>query len=473
MGKNLFITEDFMLETDEAQRLYHVHAAAMPIIDYHCHLPPEQVAEDKRWGNLTQVWLYGDHYKWRAMRANGVHEHFCTGKAPDRQKFDKWAETLPYLLRNPLYHWTHLELARYFGIGDRLLSPATADSIWQETSYLLEQPEFSARALMSRSNVKLVCTTDDPTDSLEHHQRVAADKSFNIRMLPAWRPDKGMAVENAKVFNKWVDKLAAAADTDVVDFENYMSALRKRHDFFHEMGCRLSDHGIETIYAEDVTPAEVDVIFDELRAGREVSGEDALKFKSAMLHEFGVMDHEKGWTQQYHYGVLRNNNSRLFKKVGPDSGFDSVGDFEVARPLARLLDRLDSSDQLAKTILYNMNPRDNALLASMLGNFQDGSVPGKIQHGSAWWVLDQKDGMERQMETLSQMGLLSRFVGMLTDSRSFLSYTRHEYFRRVLCNILGRDMMKGLIPHDMTLVGGMVEDICYRNAASYFGFDLD
>lgn len=467
-----FIDTDFVLGNEQARTLYHEYAEDMPIADYHCHLPPGQIAADTRWENIAQIWLSGDHYKWRAMRSNGVPERFCTGDASDWEKFEKWAETVPNLLRNPLYHWTHLELARHFGIEDRLLCPDTARGIWEEANERLTQSDFSCRGLMKQANVVLCCTTDDPVDLLEHHREIAMDESFGARVLPTWRPDKAMAVEGAEAFNTWVARLETAADMDVKDFSTFMEALLRRHDFFHQMGCRLSDHGLETVYAEEYETAEIEGIFAKLRGGTELDPEEALKFKSAMLYEFGVMDHGKGWTQQFHLGALRNNNSRLFGEVGPDTGFDSIGDFEMARSLSRFLDKLDSSDQLARTILYNLNPRDNELLGTMIGNFQDGSVAGKMQFGSGWWFLDQKDGMERQMEALSQLGLLSRFVGMVTDSRSFLSYTRHEYFRRILCNMLGNDMAAGLVPDDMDLVGGMVRDICYNNAASYFGFDL-
>ncbi|MFC1462167.1 glucuronate isomerase [Verrucomicrobiota bacterium] len=472
MASDIFITDDFLLETKAARILYHEYAAEMPIVDYHCHLQPKHVAEDLRWENITQIWLSGDHYKWRAMRSNGVPERFCTGDASDWEKFEKWAGTVPYLLRNQLYNWTHLELKRYFGISDRLLGADTAREIWEECNERIKEPDFSARGLMKQSNVVLVCTTDDPVDDLGFHKAIAADESFGIQVLPTWRPDKGMAVEDAAAFNAWVDKLGAAADTEARDFGSYMSALRKRHEFFHSMGCRLSDHGLETAYGEDCTESEAAQIFKRVRGGKTLSDDEILKFKSAMLYEFGVMDHGKGWVQQYHFGAMRNNNSRMFKALGPDTGFDSIVDLEMARPLSRLLDRLDSKDQLAKTILYNLNPCHNALLVTMLGNFQDGTTPGKMQHGSAWWALDQKDGMERQMEDLSQNGLLSRFVGMLTDSRSFLSYTRHEYFRRILCNMLGNDIHRGFMPDEIELVGNMVRDICYNNAARYFGFDI-
>jgi len=468
MTGNVYITDDFMLETGMARHLYHEYAEGLPIIDYHCHLPPELVAADHRFANLAEIWLHGDHYKWRAMRANGVAERFCTGDASDREKFDKWAETVPYLLRNQLYPWTHLELNRVFAISGKLLGPDTAGEIWDACNERLAQPEFSARGIMQQMNVVLVCTTDDPVDSLEHHKTVADDPSFAVRMLPTWRPDKGMAVEHSDAFNVWVDALADAADFDIRDFSTYMEAIRKRHAFFHDMGCRLSDHGIETVYAEEYTQTEIETGFDKVRTGKQLDEREVAKFKSAMLVEFGLMDHEKGWTQQFHIGALRNTRSRMFEQLGPDTGFDSIADSELARPLMRLLDRLDSTDQLTKTIVYNLNPRDNELVATMCGNFQDGSVPGKMQFGTAWWYLDQKDGMERQIEVLSQMGLLSRFVGMVTDSRSFLSYPRHEYFRRILCNMLGSDMAKGLIPNDLELAGRLVRDVSYHNAANAF-----
>jgi len=466
-----YIHDDFLLETKWARELYHEHATRLPIIDYHCHLPPQQIAADHSFENMSELWLAGDHYKWRAMRANGVDERFCTGDASDWEKFQKWAETVPCLLRNQLYTWTHLELARYFQVFD-LLCPETAEDIWNSCNERLASPEFSCRGLMTQSNVLLCCTTDDPTDSLDHHRRIAADASFPIRVLPAWRPDKGMAVDCPERFPAWVGRLAEAADTEIRDVASYLAALRERHAYFHTSGCRLSDHGLETIYAEDYTDSEVETIFGKARRGEYVNADEVLKFKSAMLYEFGVMDHEAGWTQQYHLGALRNNNSAMVELLGTDTGFDSIGDFDLARPLSRLMDRLARTGQLAKTIFYSLNPRDNAVLVTMAGNFQDGSVPGKMQLGSAWWFLDQKDGMERQIEDLSQSGLLSRFVGMLTDSRSFLSYARHEYFRRILCNVLGNDMATGLVPGDMDLVGGMVRDISYNNAAQYFGFDL-
>lgn len=450
--------------------MYHEFARDLPIIDYHCHLPPEQIAEDHRFENLTQIWLYGDHYKWRAMRSNGVPEKYCTGDASDWEKFLKWAETVPKTLRNPLYHWTHLELNRPFGINDRLLCPETAKSIWDECNEKLKRPEFSCRGIMKQMNVELVCTTDDPVSDLKAHQKIARDKTFNIKVLPTWRPDRSMLIEFTEDFNKYLDKLSEAADIEINSYQSLLRALRKRQDFFASMGCKLSDHGIDMVYAEDYTEREVSAIFKKARSGKKVSQDEAKKFKSAMLYEFGLMNYEKGWVQQFHIGAMRNNNTRLYKLAGPDIGCDSIGDPQIARPLSRFLDRLDRDNKLTKTILYNLNPAHNEVIATMLGNFQDGTVPGKMQMGSGWWFLDQLDGMTRQIEALSQMGLLSRFVGMLTDSRSFLSYTRHEYFRRLLCNILGRDMALGLIPDDIEMVGKMVQDICYYNAREYFGF---
>jgi len=466
-----FIHDDFMLDTPQARRLYHEAAEALPIIDYHCHLPPAEVAGDKRWENLAQIWLYGDHYKWRAMRSNGIAERYCTGDATDREKFDRFAATMPYLLRNPMYHWSQLELKRYFDV-DTLLSPDTADAVWEQTRERLRDPAMSARGLMKQSRVALVCTTDDPVDSLEHHRAVAGDASFDIAMLPAWRPDKAMTVRDPAAFNAWTDRLAAAADTDIGSFRDFLAALEKRHGLFHEHGCRLSDHGIETVYPETCTETEAAAVFDALRAGRAPAPARERAFQTLMLTWFGELDASRDWTQQFHYGALRNNNTRMFGELGPDTGFDSIGDWPVAEGLSRLLDRLDSAGTLPRTILYTLNPRDNELLGAMLGNFQGPETAGKIQFGSGWWFNDHIDGMRRQMDALSALGLLRRFVGMLTDSRSFLSYTRHEYFRRVLCNLLGDDMARGLIPDDMALVGAMVRDICYNNAARYFGFDV-
>jgi glucuronate isomerase len=470
----VFISENFLLQNKQAVELYHRYAASMPIIDYHCHLSPKDIAENRRFDNLTQIWLAGDHYKWRAMRTAGVSEHFITGSATDREKFQKWAETVPQTLRNPLYHWTHLELKRPFGISNRLLNGMTAEGIWEECNEKLAEREFSCRGIMEQMNVVLVCTTDDPVDTLEHHAAIAKDKMFPIKVLPTFRPDKAMAVNNLENFNAYVDKLSAVSGIDVKDdYSKLLEALEERHAYFHEMGCRLSDHGIETFDAEDFTVSEITDILRDARNGKTISPENVKKFRSAMLYEFAIMDHERGWTQQFHFGVLRNNNTWMFKKLGPDTGYDSIGDFIVARDMAKFFDRLEHAESLTKTILYNINPAQNEVVATMLGNFQDGTTPGKMQFGSGWWFLDQKDGMEKQIDALSNLGLLSRFVGMLTDSRSFLSYARHEYFRRILCNILGRDMQDGLLPNDMELIGSMVQDICFRNAAAYFGFDLE
>lgn len=463
-----FLDDNFLLQTKTAERLYHEHASKMPVIDYHCHLIPEQIAENKKFGNITQPWLYGDHYKWRAMRTNGVDERFCTGDASDYEKFVKWAETVPHTLRNPLYHWTHLELKGYFGITE-LLNGNTADFIYNRTQEMLSGEDYRVHGLLKKMNVEIVCTTDDPVDNLEHHLSVAKSE-LNLKVLPTWRPDKAMAVEDANAYNIYLDKLSELAGVSINSFDVLLEALKKRHDFFHSAGCRLSDHGIEVFYAEDYAQAEINTIFLKIRGGKGLSQIEVVKFKSAMMYEMAILDHSRGWTQQFHFGALRNNNTRLLTKLGPDTGFDSIGDWNVAKDLSKFLNRLDTEDKLAKTILYNLNPSDNEIVATMIGNFQDGSVPGKIQFGSGWWFLDQKDGMERQMNALSNLGLLSRFVGMLTDSRSFLSFPRHEYFRRILCNLLGNDIENGLVPNDMELVGQMVENISYNNAKEYFDF---
>lgn len=464
-----FIHDDFLLESRAARELYHGYAEGLPIIDYHCHLKPSEIAADRRWENITQIWLYGDHYKWRAMRTAGISERLCTGDATDWEKFEAYAGLMPKALRNPLYHWTHLELARYFGI-DRLLGPDTARSIYEEANRVITEPDFTCRSLMKRSKVEVVCTTDDPVDSLADHIAIAADAGFNIQVRPAWRPDLAYAVERPEAFLAWLGKLEAAACLEIGTLDAFLAALRKRHDFFHAHGCRLSDRGLETVYSDDCTESQAAAIFAKARTRQALSPEEVRLFKSFMLFELGVMDAEKGWTQQLHYGALRNNNTAMFRALGADTGYDSIGDLPVAAALSRYLDRLALADRLPKTIIYNLNPRDNELVASMLGNFQDGKTAGKLQMGGGWWFLDQLDGMRRQIEAVSQLGLLSQFVGMLTDSRSFLSYTRHEYFRRLLCNILGSDMERGLIPNDTALVGKMVADISYHNARAYFGF---
>jgi glucuronate isomerase len=464
-----FIHDDFLLETPQARRLYHEYAAPQPIIDYHCHLPPSEIAGNKRWPDIASLWLGGDHYKWRAMRAVGIDERFCTGDATPWEKFAKYAEAMPQFLRNPLYHWSHLELARYFGIDD-LLSPATARKIFDHCNEKLTQPEFSARGFMERSKVETVCTTDDPVDSLESHRTISADKTFAIRVLPTWRPDKALWIDRPVIFSDWLGALEQAAGMSISSLDDLMSALQKRHDFFADHGCRLSDRGIDTVWAEDCSHAEASAIFAKARAGQSLNPDEARRYRSFLLHELAVMDAAKGWTMQIHYGALRSTNSRMLGKIGPDTGFDSIGDWPVASAMARHFDRLESVGKLPKTIIYNLNPRDNEVIATMIGNFQDGITAGKMQFGSGWWFNDQLDGMTRQIEALSQLGVLARFVGMLTDSRSFLSYTRHEYFRRLLCNILGSDMQRGLVPDDIELVGALVADISYRNARDYFGF---
>jgi glucuronate isomerase len=465
-----FLDENFLLETATAVRLYHDHAADQPIIDYHCHLPPDQLASNHQFTTLTQIWLNGDHYKWRAMRSNGVPERFCTGDASDWEKFEMWAQTVPHTIRNPLYHWTHMELRRPFGVKDKLLNGATARGIYEHCNAKLAQDDFTTQGLLRQFRVVVVCTTDDPVDTLEAHQRYARTPGTTTRVFPTWRPDRAMAVSDLPTWNQWVDKLQAAANVAIDSFATLLSALQRRHDFFHEMGCRVSDHGIEQVWAEPYTAKEVEAIFGKARSSRALSPGEQDQFRSVMLYELALMDHASGWTQQLHLGAMRNNSTRMMRSLGPDTGFDSIGDYPQASALARFLDRLDATNQLAKTILYNLNPADNEVMATMLGNFQDGSCPGKIQLGSAWWFLDQKEGMERQMGALSALGLLSRFVGMLTDSRSFLSYSRHEYFRRLLCNLLGNDVESGLLPHDVDLLGNVVRDICFRNARAYFGF---
>lgn len=464
-----FMDNNFLLQTPTAEKLYHQHAAKMPIIDYHCHLVPQMVADDYKFKTITEIWLGGDHYKWRAMRTNGVAEKYCTGNASDWEKFEKWAETVPYTMRNPLYHWTHLELKTAFGIN-KILKPETAREIYEECNEKLQQPEFSARGLMRHYNVEVVCTTDDPVDSLEYH--IQTRKSgFEIKMLPTWRPDKAMAVEVPQNFRTYIEQLSKVSGINISGYSDMIEALRQRHDFFAEQGCKLSDHGIEEFYAEDYTDAEIKSIFNKVYGGSELSQEEIRKFKSAMLIEFGIMDDEKGWTQQFHYGVIRNNNTKMFNSAGPDTGFDSIGEFNTAKSMAKFFDKLNSQDKLTKTIIYNLNPSANEMIATMIGNFQDGVTAGKMQFGSGWWFLDQKDGMEKQMNALSVLGLLSRFVGMLTDSRSFLSYPRHEYFRRTLCNLVGHDVENGELPvSEMERITQMIEDISYNNAKNFFNF---
>jgi glucuronate isomerase len=463
-----FLDEDFLLKSKTAKHLYHDVAAEMPIIDYHCHLSAEEIAGDRQFENITRIWLSGDHYKWRAMRTNGISEAYCTGIASDYEKFEKWAATVPYTLRNPLYHWTHLELQRYFGITE-ILNPSTAKKIYAECSEKLASPEYSVRNLLQKMKVELICTTDDPIDSLEHHLRISADQ-FPIKVLPAFRPDKAIHATEPKSYNAYIGQLEEVTNMEISRYEDLLRALKSRHDFFAMNGCSVSDHGLEFVFAEDYTEPEVSHIFSKIRSGKELSTGEQLKFRSALLFELALWDHEKNWVQQFHLGAMRNNNSRLLGSLGPDTGWDSIGDFSQGRSLQKFLNRLDSEDRLAKTILYNLNPADNAVMATMIGNFNDGSSAGKIQWGSAWWFLDQRDGMTDQLNTLSNMGLLSRFLGMITDSRSFLSYPRHEYFRRILCNILGEEIENGELPDDLEWTAKLVRDICYYNAKNYFSW---
>jgi len=460
-----FIHEEFLLQSRIARRLYHQFAETEPIFDYHCHLSPRDIAENRQFKNLSEVWLEGDHYKWRAMRANGVSERFCTGDADPFAKFQAWAATVPHTLRNPLYHWTHLELKRYFGIDD-LLDEESAARIWKKANAQLATPELTTQGILRRFNVTALCTTDDPVDDLSHHQAIAAS-NLSTRVYPAFRPDKAMALQDSARFNQWVECLAAASDTDIADLDSFLEALRRRHAFFHSQGCRLSDHGMNQCYADFCSDKVASAIFDKARKGRPVAPEEQAQFASFMMLFFGRLDAEKGWTKQLHLGALRNSNTRLLRQLGPDTGFDSIGDFPQARALAAYLDRLDQENSLPKTIIYNNNPADNYVFATMIGNFQDGTIPGKVQFGAGWWFLDQREAMEWQLNALSNIGLLSRFVGMVTDSRSFMSYPRHEYFRRVLCNLLARDIENGEIPEDETLLGPMIRNICYSNARNY------
>lgn len=465
-----FIHEDFLLQSNTAKELFHNHAAKQPIIDYHCHLDPSYIAQDHQFDNLGQIWLEGDHYKWRAMRTNGIEEQYITGtETTDWEKFEKWAETVPYTMRNPLYHWTHLELKTAFGVTE-ILNSKSAKDIFNTCTEQLRTPEFSARGLMKKYNVEVVCTTDDPIDSLEHHIALK-DEAFDIKVLPTWRPDKAWAVEDPKAYQNYIEQLSDVSGVNITTFDDLLQALQNRHDFFESVGCKLSDHGMDVFYAASYTQSEINQIFNKVYGGTHLTKGEIVKFKSAMLYEGAVMDWKKGWTQQFHYGVIRNNNTRLFNQIGADAGFDSMADFNTAIDMSRFLDKLDKENKLTKTIIYNLNPKDNDMVATMIGNFQDGSIAGKMQFGSGWWFLDQKQGMESQMNSLSNMGLLSRFVGMLTDSRSFLSYPRHEYFRRIMCNLIADDIEKGLLPaSEMKFIGKMVENISYYNAKNYFDF---
>lgn len=467
MGK--FIDKEFMLTNDVARELYHESAEKMPIIDYHCHLIPQQIADNYQFRDLTDIWLGGDHYKWRAMRGNGVNEEYITGAKASYEKFEKWAETVPYTMRNPLYHWTHLELDRIFGV-EKVLNPSTAREIYDECTAKLQTEEFRGQALMRRCNVEVVCTTDDPADDLKYH-KIIAEKPFGTKVLPTWRPDKAMAVENPASYKAYIETLGQAAGMEIKSYADLMDALKKRHDFFASMGCKLSDHGLETFYAEDYTQAEIDAIFVKVMGGKTPTHEENLKFKSAALYDLAILDAEKNWTQQFHIGAIRNNNTRMFNILGPDTGYDAIHDVQCAAAGHKFFNRLTMADKLAKTILYNLNPKDNEVLATMAYTFNDGTQAGKMQLGSGWWFLDQEDGMKKQINALSALGLLSRFVGMLTDSRSFLSYPRHEYFRRILCDVIGRDVEQGKLPRsEMKFIHQMVSDISYNNAKNYFEF---
>ena len=461
-----FIDKNFLLQTETARDLYHEFAENKPIFDYHCHLPVKDLADDICYDNIGQAWLAGDHYKWRLMRSNGIAEKFCTGDATDYEKFEKWAETIPMAIRNPLYHWTHLELQRYFN-SETLLSPKTCKKIYDQCSALLHSPEFSVRNLLLKMNVKLICTTDDPIDSLEYHKKIK-DDGYDVKVFPTFRPDKAMAVEKTAQYINYIAKLSEISGIEIKSFSSLIDALDIRHKYFHDMGCRIADHGISFFWVETYTNVEIEKITTNVLSGKELTEAEVSKFKSVFLYECARLNYKRGWVQQFHIGALRNNNTRLFNKLGPDIGCDSIGDYTFGDKMAKFLDRLDQSGELTKTIFYNINPRDNELVASIIGNFQDGSFPGKMQFGPSWWFLDQIDGITKQINAISNLGLLSRFIGMITDSRSFLSYPRHEYFRRILCNLIGSDVENGEIPADMDLLGKIIENICYNNAVDYF-----
>jgi glucuronate isomerase len=462
-----FINENFILNNKAAEKLYHKYAANQPIIDFHCHLSPAMISDDRQFNNLTQAWLEGDHYKWRAMRTNGINEMYCTGNASDSEKFKKWADTVPATVGNPLYHWTHLELARYFDIFE-LLSPSTASAIYEKASAMLQTKEFSTRSMIKKMNVEIICTTDDPTDSLEHHKKLKG--SFEILVLPTWRPDNIIKTEDPEKLKAYILKLEMASGIEIKNFETMIEALDNRHKFFHDNGGRLSDHGLDRFYFDSFTASEINKIFKKLLKGDSLSCEEAEKYKAAAMLELCKLNHKRGWTQQFHVGALRNNNARMFRQMGPDTGWDSIGNSQDPQKISKFLSALDDTDKLAKTILYNLNPADNEMMVAMAGNFNDGSTAVKVQYGAAWWFLDQKSGMEKHLKDLSSLGLLRRFVGMVTDSRSFLSYPRHEYFRRLVCNYVGEEVEKGLIPDEEELLKPLIEGISYRNAKDYFGF---
>jgi glucuronate isomerase len=462
-----FIPENFLLGNKTAEKLYHKYSENQPIIDFHCHLSPEMIEQDHQFANLTRAWLEGDHYKWRAMRSNGINEKFCTGNASDIEKFKKWAETVPVTAGNPLYHWTHLELLRYFNIRE-LLSPSTAESIYERASGLLQTKEFSTRSIIRKMKAEVVCTTDDPADTLEHHLKIK--DTFEIKVLPTFRPDNVIKTENPEKFMAYLNRLELVCGIEIRNFDTLVGALDKRHTFFHDMGCRLSDHGLDRFYHSLFTAQGINSIFKKLLKGEIISSEEAEKYKTAVMLELCRLNHKRGWTQQFHVGALRNGNSRMFRQMGPDTGWDSIGTTQDPLKMSRFLSELDKNEQLAKTILYNLNPADNEMMITMAGNFNDGSSVMKVQYGAAWWFLDQKSGMEKHLKDLAAFGLLRRFIGMVTDSRSFLSYPRHEYFRRIVCNYVGEEVEKGLIPDEEEILKPIIEGISYRNAKEYFGF---
>ncbi|AOY76071.1 glucuronate isomerase [Clostridium formicaceticum] len=466
-----FMDENFLLNNSVAEELYHNYAKEMPIYDYHCHLSPEEIYHNKSYKNITEVWLGGDHYKWRAMRSNGIEEKYITGDADDFEKFMAWAKTVSICIGNPLYHWTHLELQRYFGIYD-VLNESTAEVIWNKCNELLAKEDFTAKELIKRSNVKVVCTTDDPTDSLEYHIKIKEDKDFHVKVLPTFRPDKALNIEKEGFFD-WLENLMTISNIKVESYTSYLEALNNRVDHFHKVGCRVSDHALDRVFYAETNLQEVETIFRKVLAKESLTLEEIHKFKTYTLQHFAKKYNEHGWAMQLHIGALRNNNTRMFHRLGPDTGYDSINDETIAIPLSRFLDGLSKEDELPKTILYCLNPNDNYILATMIGNFQGGGIAGKIQFGSGWWFNDQKEGMLSQMTALANLGLLSRFVGMLTDSRSFLSYPRHEYFRRILCNLIGQWVEEGEFPYDMENLGSIVKDICYNNAKKYFDIVLE
>ena len=462
-----FIHDNFLLGTKTAERLFHKYSDNQPIIDFHCHLSPAMIADDRQFANLTQAWLEGDHYKWRAMRTNGVNEKFCTGDASDQEKFKKWAETVPATAGNPLYHWTHLELARYFNITE-LLSASSAAGIYEISTSMLHTKEFSTRSLIRKMKVEAICTTDDPADTLEHHLKLK--DSFEIKVLPTFRPDNVIKTEDPENFKSYIQKLELASSTEIRNFDTLLEALDKRHNFFHQTGCRLSDHGLDRFYFTSFSSHEIETIFRNLLEGKIISLQEAEQYKTAVMLELCRMNHKRGWVQQFHVGAIRNNNSRMFRMMGPDTGWDSIGNPQDVLKISKFLNELDNNDQLAKTILYNLNPADNEMMITMAGNFNDGSAAAKVQYGAAWWFLDQKSGMEKHLKDLAALGILRRFIGMVTDSRSFLSYPRHEYFRRLACNLVGEEVEKGHIPDEEEILKPMIEWISYRNAKEYFGF---